>query len=114
MHTAHRGQQMNHLPRLFIVSDSNNITFAINFHHIFPSEIGSSRITTTPHRSNMVQSLPCHTLYSLFYSSIESITDAIKNEIGFTPGIKCNMDSEHNSWLYQVYMCINTSGLNLI
>ncbi|XLS95378.1 hypothetical protein HN51_071386, partial [Arachis hypogaea] len=48
-----------------------------------------------------------------FYS-IESITDDIKEEIGFTPGINCNMDSEHNSWLYQVDICINASGSDLI
>ncbi|KAI9085457.1 hypothetical protein K1719_032618 [Acacia pycnantha] len=48
-----------------------------------------------------------------FYS-VESIQEAIKEAIGFTPGIECNRDSAHNSQLYQVYLCVDTSGSDLI
>lgn len=48
-----------------------------------------------------------------FYS-IENISEAIKEGTGFTPGIECNRDSARNSQLYQVYMCVDTSGSNFI
>ena len=48
-----------------------------------------------------------------FYS-LDSISDAIKEGAGFTPGIECNRDSAHNSQLYQVYLCVDTSGSSLI
>ena len=48
-----------------------------------------------------------------FYS-LDSIKEAIKEGTGFTPGIECNRDSAHNSQLYQVYLCVDTSGSNLI
>ncbi|XP_028800245.1 ribonuclease 3-like [Neltuma alba] len=46
--------------------------------------------------------------------SMESIRGAIKEAIGFTPGIECNKDSAHNSQLYQVYLCVDTSGSDFI
>ncbi|XP_019460446.1 PREDICTED: ribonuclease 3-like [Lupinus angustifolius] len=48
-----------------------------------------------------------------FYS-LDRISKAIKKGTGFTPGIECNKDSAHNIQLYQVYMCVDTSGTNLI
>lgn len=48
-----------------------------------------------------------------FYS-LESISDAIKQAVGFTPGIECNRDSAHNSQLYQVYLCVDTSASDFI
>ncbi|KAH1264586.1 Extracellular ribonuclease LE [Glycine max] len=36
--------------------------------------------------------------------------EAIKNGIGYAPFIECNVDSSGNSQLYQVYLCVNTSG----
>ena len=44
-----------------------------------------------------------------FYS-IESIVEAMKEGAGYTPGIECNNDSAGNSQLYQVYLCVDTSG----
>ncbi|QHO14006.1 uncharacterized protein LOC107642185 [Arachis ipaensis] len=129
MHTARRGQQMNHLPGLFIVPDSNNITLSPQLH--LPSTFITSFLLKLEAPESLLfpieltwfnrcLAIPC-ILFSTpeiepgdeFYS-IESITDDIKEEIGFTPGINCNMDSEHNSWLYQVDICINASGSDLI
>ncbi|KAM1741336.1 hypothetical protein ACFX13_011572 [Malus domestica] len=44
-----------------------------------------------------------------FYS-IESIVEAMKEGAGYTPGIECNNYSAGNSQLYQVYLCVHTSG----
>ncbi|OVA08995.1 Ribonuclease T2-like [Macleaya cordata] len=47
--------------------------------------------------------------------SLHSITEAIREATGFSPGIQCNMDgSGHNHQLYQIYMCVDTSGSNFI
>lgn len=46
--------------------------------------------------------------------SLESIKGAIKDGSGYTPWIECNTDSSGNSQLYQVYMCVDTSGLKII
>ncbi|GKU99506.1 hypothetical protein SLEP1_g12349 [Rubroshorea leprosula] len=48
-----------------------------------------------------------------FYSS-SSIKDAINKAVGYTPWIECNTDESGNSQLYQVYLCVDTSGSNLI
>ncbi|GLT27807.1 hypothetical protein SLA2020_027800 [Shorea laevis] len=45
---------------------------------------------------------------------IEDIKNAIKEGVGFTPGIECNVDSLHNHQLYQVYLCLDTSGSEFI
>ncbi|KAK9675914.1 hypothetical protein RND81_11G041100 [Saponaria officinalis] len=46
--------------------------------------------------------------------SIGSIKDAIKEGVGYTPFVECNVDSSGNSQLYQVYLCVDNSGSNLI
>lgn len=46
--------------------------------------------------------------------SLESIKNAIKGGSGFTPYIECNVDGSGNSQLYQIYLCVDTSGSNLI
>ncbi|KAL5553856.1 hypothetical protein UlMin_041257 [Ulmus minor] len=48
-----------------------------------------------------------------FYT-MDSIVEAIKEGAGHAPGIECNRDSAGNSQLYQVYMCVDTSGANFI
>nr|AAA21135.1 RNase NE [Nicotiana alata] len=48
-----------------------------------------------------------------FYS-LNSIKNAIRSAIGYTPGIECNVDDSGNSQLYQVYICVDGSGSNLI
>ncbi|KAG4906528.1 hypothetical protein AAZX31_20G031900 [Glycine max] len=48
-----------------------------------------------------------------FYS-LSSIKGAIKNAIGYTPYIECNVDTSRNNQLYQVYLCVDTSGSNFI
>ena len=40
--------------------------------------------------------------------------NAIKGAIGYTPWIECNVDASRNSQLYQIYLCVDTSGLDLI
>lgn len=46
--------------------------------------------------------------------SLESIVEAIKEGVGHAPGIECNKDSAGNSQLYQVYLCVDTSGQDII
>ncbi|KAM7484370.1 hypothetical protein LguiA_000379 [Lonicera macranthoides] len=46
--------------------------------------------------------------------SLESIKGAIKGSTGYTPFIECNVDESGNSQLYQVYLCVDTSGNNVI
>ncbi|PSR88314.1 Extracellular ribonuclease [Actinidia chinensis var. chinensis] len=33
---------------------------------------------------------------------------------GYTPGIECNVDTSGNSQLYQIYICVDTSGTDFI
>lgn len=46
--------------------------------------------------------------------SIESIKGAIKEAIGYTPWIECNVDVSGNSQLYQIYLCVDASGSDII
>ncbi|KAL2903915.1 Ribonuclease 1 [Bienertia sinuspersici] len=46
--------------------------------------------------------------------SLESIKDAIKEGVGYTPFVECNTDTSGNSQLYQIYLCVDTSGSNLV
>lgn len=48
-----------------------------------------------------------------FYS-LDSIVEAIKEATGYAPGIECNRDSAGNSQLYQIYLCVDTSGSDII
>ncbi|KAL4346735.1 hypothetical protein GQ457_17G015890 [Hibiscus cannabinus] len=48
-----------------------------------------------------------------FYK-MEEIRDAIKEGVGYTPGIECNVDQSGNSQIYQVYLCVDTSGSDFI
>ncbi|XP_058772448.1 ribonuclease 1-like [Vicia villosa] len=46
--------------------------------------------------------------------SLSNIKRAIQSQVGFAPFIECNVDSSRNSQLYQVYLCVDTSGSNFI
>ncbi|CAN8291602.1 unnamed protein product [Cochlearia groenlandica] len=48
-----------------------------------------------------------------FYE-IKDIEKTIKEAIGFAPGIECNKDSSHNSQIYQIYLCVDTSASKFI
>ncbi|XP_027097940.1 extracellular ribonuclease LE [Coffea arabica] len=48
------------------------------------------------------------------YYSLDGIKAAIRGGIGHTPYIECNVDPSGNSQLYQIYVCVDTSGSNLI
>ncbi|XP_057530703.1 ribonuclease 1-like [Amaranthus tricolor] len=48
-----------------------------------------------------------------FYN-VEDMKEAIKEKIGYYPWIECNRDSDGNSQLYQVYICVDTNGKDLI
>nr|WBU10573.1 S-RNase 24 [Camellia oleifera] len=45
---------------------------------------------------------------------LESIKEAIRETVGVTPYIECNVDTSGNHQLYQVYMCVDSSGSNFI
>ncbi|KAF8016444.1 hypothetical protein BT93_H1839 [Corymbia citriodora subsp. variegata] len=46
--------------------------------------------------------------------SLKSIHNAITESAGYTPWIECNKDSSGNYQLYQIYLCVDTSGSKLI
>ncbi|KAL1365777.1 hypothetical protein HN51_013754 [Arachis hypogaea] len=46
--------------------------------------------------------------------SLSSIKGAIKQGVGYTPYIECNVDSSGNSQLYQVYLCVDASASRFI
>ena len=46
--------------------------------------------------------------------SLVNIKNAIKGAIDHTPWIECNVDASRNNQLYQIYLCVDTSGLDLI
>ncbi|KAF3971790.1 hypothetical protein CMV_004655 [Castanea mollissima] len=46
--------------------------------------------------------------------SLSRISDAIKGAVGYAPGVECNVDASGNCQLYQIYLCVDTSGSNLI
>ncbi|XP_021890562.1 ribonuclease 3-like [Carica papaya] len=48
-----------------------------------------------------------------FYE-LDEIRKAIEEESGVSVGIECNVDSYGNSQLYQIYMCVDTSGSQFI
>ena len=46
--------------------------------------------------------------------SLDNIIKAIIKGIGHTPRIGCNKDSDGNSQLYQIYLCVDSSGAEII
>ncbi|XP_062113641.1 extracellular ribonuclease LE-like [Humulus lupulus] len=48
-----------------------------------------------------------------FYE-VEKIKEAIKSAVGYTPGLSCHNNSAGESMLYQVYLCVDSSGSNFI
>ena len=46
--------------------------------------------------------------------SLVNIKNAIKGAIDYTPWIECNVDASRNNQLYQIYLYVDTSGLDLI
>jgi ribonuclease T2 len=46
--------------------------------------------------------------------SLESIKDAIKEGVGYTPFIECNVDQSSNHQIYQVYLCVDSSAKDFI
>ncbi|KAM0983899.1 hypothetical protein ACFX2I_011308 [Malus domestica] len=46
--------------------------------------------------------------------TLQNIKGAVKDATGFTPFIECNVEESGNSQLYQVYLCVDTSGSDLI
>ncbi|CAO2829584.1 unnamed protein product [Amaranthus hypochondriacus] len=46
--------------------------------------------------------------------SLTSIKDAIKEGVGYTPYVECNVDTSGNSQLYQIYLCVDPSASTLI
>ena len=46
--------------------------------------------------------------------SLKSIKDGIKEGVGYTPYVECNVDTSGNSQLYQIYLCVDRSASTLI
>lgn len=46
--------------------------------------------------------------------SLSSIRSTIGSAIGHTPWVECNVDQDGNSQLYQIYVCVENSGSDLI
>lgn len=45
---------------------------------------------------------------------MEAIKEAIEKDIGHTVGVQCNIDLFGNSQLFEVYVCVDKSGSNII
>ncbi|OWM75936.1 ribonuclease 3-like [Punica granatum] len=45
---------------------------------------------------------------------LESIKEAIKQAVGHEPGIECNVDPSGHKQLSEVYLCVDTSGMEII
>ncbi|EPS67239.1 hypothetical protein M569_07538, partial [Genlisea aurea] len=46
---------------------------------------------------------------------VDDVISAIENGTGHTPYVQCNVDSDNNGQLYQVFICVDkTSGTELI
>ncbi|XP_028804924.1 ribonuclease 1-like [Neltuma alba] len=70
---------------------------------------------TLKQKSNLLQALNTAGIEANGGSySLSSIKGVIKEATGYTPFIECNDDSSGNSQLYQVYLCVDTSGSNFI
>ncbi|RZC80170.1 hypothetical protein C5167_042745 [Papaver somniferum] len=48
-----------------------------------------------------------------FYS-LNRVKKAIRDATGFIPGIQCNVDGDGNSQLYEIYICVDVNGSELI
>lgn len=46
--------------------------------------------------------------------SVANISQAIKQAVGFAPGIKCNTDPAGNRQLNEIYLCADKSASNFI
>lgn len=46
--------------------------------------------------------------------SIDSVMEAIRAEIGYSPGVKCNSDKSGKQQLHQIYICVDTSATRFI
>ncbi|KAK3421905.1 ribonuclease 1 [Eucalyptus grandis] len=65
-------------------------------------------------KANLLQALKSSGITPGSSYSLESIKDAITEAVGYTPWIECNKDSSGNSQLYQIYLCVDPSGSDLI
>ncbi|GFY87111.1 ribonuclease 1 [Actinidia rufa] len=48
------------------------------------------------------------------YYSLDNIKEVIEESLGVAPFIECNVDTSRNHQLYQVYLCVDSSGSNFI
>lgn len=46
--------------------------------------------------------------------SLDSILEAVRAAIGYSPGVKCNADASGPRQLHQIYICVDTSGSRII
>lgn len=46
--------------------------------------------------------------------SLENVKESIEEGVTHTPFIECNVDSQGNHQLYQVYFCVDSSTSNFI
>ncbi|KAI5386280.1 Ribonuclease pancreatic beta-type, variant 4 [Lathyrus oleraceus] len=66
-------------------------------------------------KANLIDALTSEGIQAAGNSyNLSSIKEAIEKGVGFTPFIECNVDSSDNRQLYQVYLCVDTSGSNFI
>ncbi|XP_020105232.1 ribonuclease 1-like isoform X2 [Ananas comosus] len=45
---------------------------------------------------------------------LDEIKEAIKEGLGFAPGIECNRDESGTNQLYQIFLCVDNSGKQII
>nr|XP_004297299.2 PREDICTED: extracellular ribonuclease LE-like [Fragaria vesca subsp. vesca] len=82
---------------------------AINQHSYFAAALDLKK------KANLLQALQSTGIKPNGESyTLADIKAALKNAIGYTPYIECNVDESGNSQLYQVYLCVDTNGSDLI
>ncbi|CAI9096594.1 OLC1v1032779C2 [Oldenlandia corymbosa var. corymbosa] len=65
-------------------------------------------------KSNLLQVLKDAGITPGKFYTVERIKDAIKEGVGYTPFVECNVDQSRNSQLYQVYLCVDSSASDFI
>ncbi|XP_057777247.1 intracellular ribonuclease LX-like [Salvia miltiorrhiza] len=65
-------------------------------------------------KANLLQLLKHAGIYPGKFFSMESIKRAIKEGVGYEAYIECNVDTQGNHQVYQVYMCVDKSASKFI
>ncbi|XP_051146140.1 intracellular ribonuclease LX-like [Andrographis paniculata] len=66
------------------------------------------------HKANLLQRLADAGIRPGKFYTLKELKHAMQEGVGHEPYIECNVDPEGNHQLYQVYLCVDTSGSNIV